>query len=61
VLTPSCSASHLPVFFCSTSTTFNRFKSSIVILFKFNAKVLTLFEKTKQAIVFYAFITILCL
>ena len=42
VLTPSCSASHLPVFFCSTSTTFNRFKSSIVILFKFNAKVLTI-------------------
>ena len=46
VLTPSCSASHLPVFFCSTSTTFNRFKSSIVILFKFNAKVLTILGRT---------------
>jgi len=44
VLTPSCSASHLPVFFCSTKTTFNLFKSFIVILFKFNAKVLTYFE-----------------
>ena len=29
-----------------TSTTFNRFKSSIVILFKFNAKVLTILGRT---------------
>ena len=55
VLTPSCSASHLPVFFCSTSTTFNRFKSSIVILFKFNAKVLTILGRTVIKVFFLCF------
>lgn len=40
-LTPSRSASHFPVFFLSTKTTFNRLMSSIVIVFKLNAKILT--------------------
>ena len=30
---PSCSASHLPVFFCSTNTTFSLFKSFIIYTF----------------------------
>ena len=43
-LTPSFSANHLPVFFCSTRTTFILLSSFIVILFKFNAKVFAFIE-----------------
>ena len=40
---PSCSASHLPVFFCSAKTTFSLFKSFILLQFigvfrKFNTR-----------------------
>ena len=40
---PSCSASHLPVFFCSAKTTFNIFKSFILLQYigvfrKFNTR-----------------------
>ena len=40
---PSCSASHLPVFFCSAKTTFNLFKSFILLQYigvfrKFNTR-----------------------
>ena len=36
--TPNCSANHLPVFFCSTSTTLMRFKSCAILnLLSFNA------------------------
>ena len=51
---PSCSASHLPVFFCSTKTTFSLFKSFILLQFigvfrKFSA------SRDKNKIKFFIF------
>lgn len=42
---PSCSASHLPVFCCSTSTTFSLFKFAMHLkLLNFGAKVIKKLE-----------------
>ena len=52
---PSCSASHLPVFFCSAKTTFNLFKSFILLQYigvfrKFNT---SRAENKANSFVFY--------
>ena len=53
---PSCSASHKPVFFFSTSNSFRRFNSLCVIIFNLYRKITIYYQQTfKNSLIFMLF------